>query len=167
MDGTKNPTVLFERKRPVGETNPQNGTRKELEKLEKLGETATRELYRVTSFFPLDFFPDTVIIDTTKVSIIHRIFFYSQTITGIFIKDVINVTITSSLLFATVTIQLSPLQVQPLPINYVKKNDALRLRRIIMGLRACLNEKIDLGKLSTTELLPFVEDIGRSRSTQE
>lgn len=49
------------------------------------------------------------------------------------------------------------------PIGYLWKKDAIRARRIILGLVAAKKEGIDIAQIETNSLLSEVEQIGRSR----
>lgn len=68
--------------------------------------------------------------------------------------------------FSTLKIELGPggFQQNPPSVKYLKKQEALKARRIIMGLIICHKEKVNLSKISKEELLDKVEEIGRIKS---
>lgn len=67
------------------------------------------------------------------------------------------------MLFATLTFEIVGPEKNPHKIKYLKIREALKAKRIIIGLKACFDEKIDTTKLSTSELITKVEEIGKSR----
>ena len=65
--------------------------------------------------------------------------------------------------FATLKLELGPggFQQNPPPIQYLRKKDALEIKRIIVGLLICHKEKIDFSGMTSQEILEKVEEIGR------
>lgn len=139
--------------------------RTETQKIDRVIEKTGRKLFEISSVFPFDFFPDKIVIDENKVSLIFGIFFFSEQVFPIFIKDIKNVTVSSSILFASLTFELTGYEKNPQKIKYLWIPGAMRARRIITGLVACHAEKIDTTKLSESKLLEKVEEIGRARTS--
>ena len=49
------------------------------------------------------------------------------------------------------------------PVSYLWKRDAIKARRIILGLIAAKSEKLDLSKIPRDEVAFKLEEIGKSR----
>jgi hypothetical protein len=128
-----------------------------------------RELIEVTTVFPFDFFPDTIRIDENKIDIIYRNFYFVKHIVPILVEDIATVILSSGVFFASIHVQLNkprPPERDPFlsqPMNYFWKRDAIKVRRIILGLVVAKKEKIDLAKIPTVELIPKIEEIGKAR----
>ncbi|HSW97429.1 MAG TPA: hypothetical protein VLF89_06400 [Candidatus Saccharimonadales bacterium] len=135
------------------------------EKFEKLIKKSERVLLRIKAVFPFEFFPDSVVIDETKINIIHRIFFWTAEIQSIPIQHIQDVEVDTSVLFATLKILPTGFSVVSMTENWVKVNylwrrDALRARRIIAGLLIASREGIDLTKVDTVNFVKKIEGLG-------
>jgi hypothetical protein len=137
------------------------------EKMDNILTKSGRVLIRVSSIFPFTLFPDTITVDETKVNIVSRIFFYSQNVTSVLIHDIRQIVVSSNPFFSTIyihTIPMDPDYPKPDPVKYLHNNEAVKTRRIIQGLKACIEEGIDISKFQTEELVPKVEEIGKTRA---
>lgn len=154
-------TTIFQRKEksPVA----QKVAGKETKKLQSLGLQSDKVLFKVKAVFPFDFFPDELIVDETKVSVVTHTFFASAAIRSVGYDGIFNVITEHSLLFAKLKLTEVVYLDQPLEIDYLKKNDAMRARRIIQGMVMAKKEGIDTSKIDTETLLKKVEDLGRAR----
>ncbi len=104
---------------------------------------------RIKTVFPFIFFPDDLIIDEAKVTIIKRYFFACQEIHTIPIKDIVDVIVASSLFFATLYIKRA-FQNDLYQFNYLNKQDAMRARQLIQE----LGGKIGREKVSSRKDAP-------------
>lgn len=130
------------------------------EKLDTLVKKSDQQLISVQTVFPFDFFPDSITVDENKIDIVHGIFFFSSSISSILIKDIKYAHVSYNPFFATLNIEVAGFEQNPEKIPYLKKRDADKLLRIIIGLVTLSKEKIDVTKLNNEELLQKVEKIG-------
>jgi len=137
------------------------------QKLDNLIKKSKRTLFEVTTVFPFDFFPDRLRIDEIKVDIISHEFFFTKHLISIMIKNINSATMSTGVFFATLNLEVTGFvtghKVKPYPVKYLWKKDAIRARRIILGLIAVEKEKIDLSKVHTDHLVPKIEEIGKAR----
>ncbi|RJR29763.1 hypothetical protein C4564_01630 [Candidatus Microgenomates bacterium] len=142
------------------------------QELAALTEQSTQILFKTTGVFPFDFFPDELIIDKTKVSILQRNFFWSELIKSVLIKDVYSVTIETGPLFAHLvisdnstpaTLQSDEMQFNTLMIRYLKRSEAFRARCILQGMKIAVEQNVDFDAYSTQELLEQVESLGLAK----
>lgn len=140
----------------------------ESQKLDKLIAKSRRVIFEADTVFPFDFFPDTIRVDENKVDIIGRRFFAEKHLVSVLIGEIKTVKLSTGPFFATITLDLKrpprredDFLVQP--INYLWKRDAVRIRRIILGLIVANEEKIDIGKIQISELVRKLEEIGKAR----
>lgn len=134
-----------------------------LVKMESLAQGSQRILLEIKSVFPFDLFPDEVIIDETKVSIHRNYFFYTGQIQSVELKDVFNVVVNHGLFFAKLELFDRYFAQQPISVEYLKKEDAIRARHIIQGLVIAKKENIDITALSEDDLIAKLDRIGQSR----
>lgn len=118
---------------------------------------------KIKAVFPFNFFPDEIIIDETKVSVYHRIFFFSKQIVSVDYKDILNVILDHSLFFATLELVGRFFAEQPISVKYLKKKDAILARRVIQGMIIAKKEGIDVSAINIGQLLDKVERVGQTR----
>ncbi len=133
---------------------------KEKEKLHTLVQIGTERLFRVKSIFPFTFFPDELIIDRTQVDIVYGLFFFSKSVFPMHVKDILNVVITTNFMFARLTFEIRGFEQNPRSISYLPKDKAVQAQQIVMGLKACYEQGIDLSKLQREEVLQTCLQIG-------
>lgn len=137
------------------------------EKLDSLVAKSFGQLYRIQSVFPFDLFPDEIIVDRTKVDVINREFLSTAMIRSVLLKDITDVMVQTSIMFAKLTIVARSFADQVLEVKFLKKQEAIRARRIIQGLVAAVNQGVDLAPFSDEELMQKIEDLGQAISNED
>jgi hypothetical protein len=130
-------------------------------KLDKLADSLEKPLLSVSSVFPFTIFPDSIVVDKKKVDIIHRDFFQSRRVFTIFIEDIRTVRVSNSLLFATVSFEVKGFEQNPQPVRFVRKEEASRLRCLIIGLCTSEIEDISLDKVPVKKARKKLTKIGK------
>lgn len=112
-----------------------------------------------------DFFPDTLNVEESRITVITRNFFMSSQIHSVDIKDISNIFINTAPFFAQLVIVSKTFAKNEIRIKYLWKDEAIYVRRVIEGLRAFDAKQIDtstytvvdlrakLIQLSTTEII--------------
>ncbi len=125
------------------------------------------ELLRVKTVFPFDYFPDTIVIDTAKITICHKQFFATEFITTIPLKDISDVTLQTAFFMATLIVKYIPqanssVMNQTVEINVTSlwRKDAIRILNILKGFMVAKAENIDISKLSSEEIITVIEQFG-------
>lgn len=141
--------------------------KKHSEEIDKITTMTEDRLFELSSVFPFDLFPNKIIIGQKQVMLIYRQFFFTSQVYNFLIQDILTPVVSSSVFFSTLRIELGPggFHQNPPSIKYLKKNEALKARRMIMGLIICMKEKIDLSGLSSREIAEKTEEIGRFKQT--
>ncbi|HEX7042812.1 MAG TPA: hypothetical protein VF189_06175 [Patescibacteria group bacterium] len=109
-------------------------------------------LFKARSAFPFDIFPNDIIVDSEKVNVILRLFFGSQQIHSIPIKNISDLSVEHSIFFAT--LHILPGRVfenQVVSIDKLKRSDAIKARNIIQGLVIADRENVEIENLIHTE----------------
>ncbi len=128
-------------------------TKKELD---IIASRSNKILFSAKAIFPLDFFPNTMTIDANKVDIIIKTFFFTETVTSILLKEIMDVRVEATLFLGKLVIDYGP---HPLKINTVYvptlwKSEALKAKEIIEGVLVLYRaENIDTSKLKPFETL--------------
>jgi hypothetical protein len=139
------------------------------QKLEAIAERHDVELLRATTVFPFTLFPDTIIIDTTKITIIRKQMFATEHITTIPLKDIADAQVQTALFLGTLTVaympqSTSPGMLKPVEdhITSLRRQDAIRAKNIIKGVLVAHSEGIDISHLEPEELVNVIEKFGTS-----
>ncbi len=118
-------------------------------------------LCTATTLFPFKLFPDTITLDRAKLTVIHRTFFGMAEVMSIRIEDLLNVTVSIGPILGSVKIVSRVFNVEkPFVVNAFKRNDALRVKRIMQGYVIALQREIDCSNLPTPELAAMLEQLG-------
>ena len=133
---------------------------KKEDKLRKLVYRSNEVLFKCKTVFPFDFFPDTLIIDKTKINIINKEFFFSESVHSIMIRTIKDLQVDTNMFFAKLIIIPDVYMGQTTEISYLRKKDALEARRIIQGLMLCEREEIDISDLDAKEIKDRIEKAG-------
>jgi len=145
------------------EPHKKEPDKKKHKRLNELTEMTDNRLYKLSAIFPFDLFPNQIIIEQKQVIIIYKQFFYTAQDYHILISDILMPIIETSFFFATLKIELGMggFQQNPPPVAHLNKNDAIKAKRIIVGLTICHKENIDLSGLSREQILKKIEEIGK------
>jgi hypothetical protein len=142
---------------------PPTSEEKNYEKLNKIVEQSNIVLFKCSTFFPFDFFPDDVSVDLHSVNLVIRDFFWSERRHSVKIQDITDVMVETSPFFATLKIIDWGFTENSIRISFLKISDARKLRRIIQGLVIANREGVSLTNLKDEHLIEKVEAIGKIR----
>jgi len=126
--------------------------------VEDMVSNSNRILLKISSVFPWDLFPSSLIAEETRLTIIHRQLFSSQ-IHSVDIKNISNVFIDNALIFAQLTIVSNTFAENQIVINRLRKKEAIFMRRIIEGLRMFVNKDIDTTNYQIEELIQKLKQL--------
>jgi len=113
--------------------------------------------------FPWDFFPSTINVEETRVTIIHRQLLSSQ-VHSVDIKSISNVFINTDLFFASITIVSSTFKENSIKIMKLRKHQAILTRRIIEGMRMFVEKDINTSKYSVQELIGQLKELSKTKT---
>ncbi|HVA10722.1 MAG TPA: hypothetical protein VNG32_00970 [Candidatus Dormibacteraeota bacterium] len=131
------------------------------EELSEVVGHAHEPIFRATTVFPFTLFPDTVTIDRTKLTVTHRVFFRVAEIVGIRIEDILNVTANIGPFFGSILIHTRFFDpAKPHAVNYLKREDALRIDRIMHGYSIALEKGINCAAVPPKELAKMLDELG-------
>lgn len=124
---------------------------------------AQEVLATATTVFPFTLFPDTVMLDRTKLTVTHRSFFGIAEVASIRIEDILNVTANVGPFFGSlmVTTRFFDTQQKPYVVNWLWRSDAVKMKRVLQGYILATQRKIDCSALNTHELAAMLDELGR------
>lgn len=127
------------------------------------------ELLRAHSVFPFTLFTDTLVIDTTKVTLAKKQLFATEYVTTIPLKDLSDVNVQTVLFLGTLMLRYMPQSNTPgmnEPVNVripnLTRKDAVNAKNILKGALVAKAEEIDIAKLSPEEIKEVLHKFGES-----
>jgi hypothetical protein len=135
--------------------NPQDSLRNIVQKSHQILAGAQ------TVILPINLFPDSVVIDRTKVTITKRAFFWTSSVISIRIEDVLNVACSTGPIFGSLTISSRVMNsTDHYEIDYFWRKDAIYLKQIIQGYVIAQHNRIETSHLNRKELTKTLLELG-------
>lgn len=123
-------------------------------------------LFQLSNVFPFDLFTDEITIEIAQVNVIKRYFFATAHLHTIPIKNIADIFLDTSLFFASLKIIDSSFIESSIQVEYLRKDEACKARRIIQGLVTAKKEEIDLNKISPEGLTQAIESLGQAKNVE-
>lgn len=142
-----------------GKDRIQKESLKEIGKLNSLAQGSDTVVYKFSSVFPFQLFPDKVIIDLNKITIVRHNFLYKRTIPILF-EDILLFKVTKDLFFASVNLEIRGYEQNPRSITFLKPHQATLAETYVLGIIRAKNEKIDLSQIPIQLLRIKLKEIG-------
>lgn len=131
--------------------------------VDNLVKKSNRILFSISSHaFPIDFFPDTLVIEEGRVNIVTREMFTSQ-VYSVDIRNIANVLINTAIFFSQLVIISKTFEENEIKIRNLRKSEAIFARRIIEGLRTFENKKISTSSYTKKELLLKLQQLSTTK----
>jgi hypothetical protein len=122
-------------------------------------------LFKASSVFPFNLFPDTVTIDREKVTFANRFFFRVAKINSTPIQDIQTIEAEVGPFFGTVKMTskyfITESMTNPRTLTYLWREDALKIQHLIQGYVITHERKMDCSELNKDDLVMMLEDLGR------
>ncbi len=115
-----------------------------------------------TVLLPVNLFPDSVVVDRTKVTITNRTFFWSAKTVTTRIEDILSVTSNTGPFFGSLTISTRVMNsTDHYEINYFWRRDAGYIKQIIQGYVIAQHNQIMTSHLDKDDLIRTLLELGR------
>ncbi len=138
-----------------------------LSALEDVLTRSNEVLAKATTFFPLTIFPDTIILDRTKLTVIRRTFFFSEDVMSIRIEDILNVSAATGPFFGSITIATRVLSSDDhFTIKNFLRRDVMHLKHMIQGYVIARHNNIACDHLTHDELVHTLRELGHDSGYQ-
>lgn len=120
-----------------------------------------------THKFPIDLFPDTILVEEGKVIVVTRKFLLTSQVYSVDIKNISNVLINTAPLFAELVIVSNTFAKNEIRIKYLWKEQAVEIRKVIEGLRILEAEGVDTSIFSKDDLYSKLMQLTRNETAIE
>jgi len=125
----------------------------------RLVKRSNRILVSISSHaLPFDFFPDIINVEEGRITIINRHLMSSE-VHSVDIKDISNIFINRTFLYAQLVIISKTFEENEIKIRNLRTSEAIYARRIIEGLRVFENKQISTSSYTKEELLAKLEEL--------
>lgn len=148
-------------KKIVVEDKTHEKIQKETQKLEKLVADSDEVIYEATATFPFQLFPDKIIVDKNKVTVVRKEFLFKRSF-PILIEDLRTVRVNRGLLFSSIEMEIMGFDQNPSPITHLSPVVATKVKQYLLGLMEAKRTGIDLSVLSAREVKNCISKIGTS-----
>jgi hypothetical protein len=129
--------------------------------LRKVVKKSSEVLASARTVFPMTLFPDSVIVDRSKITIIKRDFFFTSRVISIQIEDILNVESGIGPFFGSLTVASRVMSsVDHFRIDYFWRSDAIFLKHLIQGYVIAKHNSIDVSQLSQQEMIETLTGLG-------
>lgn len=129
--------------------------------IKKMVKLSNEVLASARTVFPVDPFPDTVVLDRTTLNITKRTFFFSNDTLSIRIEDILNAHVNIGPFLGSLTIASRILSSEDhFTINNLWRKDAVHLKHMIQGYIIALHNEIEISHLSKEELIETISELG-------
>lgn len=153
-------TGLMEKLREVS-TNFSGTDGKAVIDLRRKVRKSHQVLANVRTVFPLTLFPDSIVVDRTKVTIIRRTFFWSAEMISFQVEDILNVSASVGPFFGSLTIVSRVMStIDHFTVDHLWRRDAIALKHIIQGYIIAKHSSMETDHLSQGELVALVSELG-------
>lgn len=157
-------TPIRERIARTKERHARNKHEAELERAAQLRRTVQKAhevLARVDTVFPVTLFPDTIVVDRSKISIRKRSFFLTSNVISFRIEDVLNVSCGVGPIFGSLTIASRVMSsIDHFQIDHLWRKDAVFLKNLIQGHIIACNNRLETDHLSVEEMIETLCELG-------
>ena len=150
---------LFRQKRTTKKPAPPSAAKRQ-KKLLSVAELGHDVLFKANTVFPFTLFPDTVILDREKLTFITRYFFRVAKITGIPVRDLLNVEADIGPIFGSVHTASRFFITAPYSIKFLWRKEAIKLRRLLQGYIIANEQDIDCAHIDKHKLIALLNDLG-------
>ena len=132
-----------------------------LRQIAELKEAVRRSHEVLAGAQTITLFPDEIIVDRTKITIIKRYSFWSTDVISIQIEDVLNVSTSIGILFGSLTIASRVMNTTDhFDIHLLWRRDAIDLKHVIQGYVIAKHSGIDTSVLPRDEMLETLRELG-------
>jgi hypothetical protein len=141
-------------------------TKEEEEKLENLSRNSQQVLYKCRSVFPFDLFPDELSVEPTQINVKRKTFFFTNRLISVPIKNISDVIVQTAPFFASIKVVDQFFTENSFEIDYLKKGEACRARKIIQGLIIASKEGVDVSRIQPEMLVQKTARLGHMRALE-
>lgn len=117
-------------------------------------------LFAADTVFPFTLFPDTVILDREKLTIINRYFFGVSRINVTPVRDILSVEANLGPFFGSIHLSSRYFVTNPYSVHFLLRSNTIKLRRLLQGYIIAHEQKIDCTDIDKKRLITLLNELG-------
>ena len=148
-----------------------------IEKLVELEEQSREVLFKANTVVPFTLFPHTIILDRNHLTVIHRAFFAVAKITSVRFEDILTADLHVGPFFGSLKIatrffinqtteQVNSADMEAPAITFLSKRNAMEAHKLLQGLIAVTQKKIDISQIPKQKLVEQLRSLGANDDTR-
>ncbi len=150
----------------VSEDTSQMYSEKEEEKLKELVVKTQNPILRIQTAIPFEPTPDEISVDINKVNIVFRQIFGANESYSFPTEEIAAVSVDTTPFFASLHFTFRSSSNKAISVKFLKKREAILMRRLVDGLRLAKDNKIDLSKLDNETIIGQTTELGKIEETE-
>jgi hypothetical protein len=136
-------------------------------KLDNLITNSHKVLFKCSAVFPFDLFPDELSIESTQVNVKRKVFFLTAQSSSVPVKNISDVILSTSIFFSSIRVVDQYFAQNSIDVSFLKKDDALKVKKIIQGLVIAVKEDVDPSRITPNHLVNRAEKLGEMQAIDE
>lgn len=142
-------------------------TRSDPAHVKEMVKLSNEVLASASTVFPVDPFPDSIVLDRTTLNITKRTFFFSNDTLSIRIEDILNAHVNVGPFLGSLTIASRVLSSEDhFTVNNLWRKDAIHLKHMIQGYIIALHNEIQISHLTKDELIETISELGHDLNSR-
>lgn len=141
----------------------QDNEKSDKSKLEDAVKESHGILARATTVFPFTPFPDTVVIDRHKLTIVRRHLGTQQAL-SVPIENIKNVQADMGPIFGTLTIISDQFVNSEQKLEYLRRGDVEKIQKMVQGIVMATKEDIDVSEVDPDQLKALLTELGEGHT---
>lgn len=150
------PSETHEKDKKDSNKSSENSEEKKLKEVIK---ESKNTLVESKTVFPFTLFPSSITVDRHKLTIVHRSFNAEQVV-SVPIENIKNIRADLGPLFGSLTITSDHFINNTQELNFLKKDDAKKIQKLVQGVIVAVGEEIDISKVKASRLKGYLENLG-------
>ncbi len=121
-------------------------------------------LYECSTVFPFTLVPDTITLDREKLTIAHRYFWRTASITSTPVSEIMSVEANLGPLFGSVHLTFRFFTDNTRTVTFLKRDDAIQLQRLMHGYIIAQRKEINTSDIKLDDLKKLLLELGQGAS---
>jgi len=122
-------------------------------------------MFKAKTVFPFDLFPDTVVIDREKLTIVERLFFFVGRTISVPVRDILSVEVDTGPFFGQIKLVSRYFFTNPQSIHFLWRSHAIKLQRLLQGYIIAHEREIDCHNIERGHLEKLLLDLGEGHAS--
>lgn len=144
-----------------GQSQTNTTINSQLNDLDDLIKESNTTICRISSVFPFQIFPDEIIVDANKITIVRRNLLFKRSF-PILINDILTIKVTRGIFFASMSFEVRGFEQNPNAVTFLWPEKATEAKVCILGILNVKKQNLDISKIPVELLKEKLTQIGEA-----